>query len=450
MRAGYDESATARWVEEPPKRAGRSDFERDRARVLHSAGLRRLAAKTQVVAAGSADFPRTRLTHSLECAQIGRELGREIGCDPDLVDAACLAHDIGHSPFGHNGEHALDELAAPCGGFEGNAQSLRLLTRLEPKVVGAGLNLTRATLDATLKYPWFAAAPPTQIPQTPLTSSVSHATQDSPAPGKYGVYAEDAEVFTWMRKDAPPGRPCLEAQVMDWADDVAYSVHDLEDGLYAGLITIKSLNSSAERALVTQTTATTYCGDDVELAELAEVLDSLLALDFWPPAYDATPAAQAALKNLTSNLIGRFCQAAEQATLAAHPATTHHLGYSGSVISSSGMSDPRDRLTRFAANLVVPRRQRLECALLKGITARYVMTRPGVIQAQARERELLAELTLAVERGAPQTLDPLLRPSWDGARSDPERRRVVIDQVACLTDTSAIAWHHRLCTPGSS
>jgi dGTPase len=404
---GYDESATARWVAEPPKRAGRSDFERDRARVLHSAGLRRLAAKTQVVAAGSADFPRTRLTHSLECAQIGRELGREIGCDPDLVDAACLAHDIGHSPFGHNGEHALNDLAAAAGGFEGNAQSLRLLTRLEPKVAGAGLNLTRATLDATLKYPWFAG---------------------QAIGSKYGVYAADAEVFTWIRKDAPPGRPCLEAQVMDWADDVAYSVHDLEDGLYAGLITIKNLNSSAERALVTQTTATTYCGDDVPLAELAEVLDSLLALDIWPLGYDATPTAQAALKNLTSELIGRFCKAAEQATLA----------------------EAGGPLARYAADLVVPRRQRLECALLKGITAHYVMTRAGVVAAQARERELLAELVLAVERAAPLTLDPLFRPSWEAARSDPERRRVVIDQVACLTDTSAIAWHHRLCTPGSA
>jgi dGTPase len=406
MRPGYDASATARWVAEPPKRAGRSDFERDRARVLHSAGLRRLSAKTQVVAAGSADFPRTRLTHSLECAQVGRELAAEIGCDPDLVDAACLAHDIGHSPFGHNGEAALNELAASCGGFEGNAQSLRLLTRLEPKVAGAGLNLTRATLDATLKYPWFSSG------------------------GKFGVYAEDAEVFGWIRQGTPEGRPCLEAQVMDWADDVAYSVHDLEDGFYAGLITFKNLKSSAERSVVTQTTATTYCADGVSLAELGDVLADLLALDVWPTAYDGGPETAAALKNLTSELIGRFCIAAQQATLTER--------------SRAG------NLTRYAADLVVPRRQRLECALLKGITAHYVMTRAGVIAAQARERELLTELAFAVDRGAPQTLDPLLRPAWDAAQTDEGRRRVVIDQIASLTDTSAIAWHHRLCAPAAS
>jgi dGTPase len=464
---GYDASATARWAAEPPKRAGRSDFERDRARVLHSAGLRRLAAKTQVVRAASADFPRTRLTHSLECAQIGRELGREIGCDPDLVDTACLAHDIGHSPFGHNGEFALNELAEPCGGFEGNAQSLRLLTRLEPKVAGAGLNLTRATLDATLKYPWLR-----QFPGT-----------------KYGVYAEDAEVFGWIRTGAPDGRPCLEAQVMDWADDVAYSVHDLEDGFHAGLITFKNLNSSAERSLVSHTTATTYCGADVSEAELTEVLDSLLTLDIWPASYDGGPDTVAALKNLTSELIARFCLAAQAATLTAHPGPTHpdttgpshypdlisttspshypdptstadpsHHPDPTSTADPSHHSDltstvdptrPRGPLTRYAAGLIVPRQQRLECALLKGITAHYVMTRAGVIAAQARERELLAELALAVEHGAPLTLDPLFRPAWSAADTAAARRRVVIDQIACLTDTSAIAWHHRLCRPGA-
>jgi dGTPase len=411
----YDECATASWVAEPPKRAGRSDFERDRARVLHSAALRRLAAKTQVVRAASADFPRTRLTHSLECAQIGRELGQEIGCDPDLVDAACLAHDIGHSPFGHNGEAALNELAAGIGGFEGNAQTLRLLTRLEPKTEGAGLNLTRATLDATLKYPWFGE------------------------PGtKFGAYAEDADVFAWIRQGAPDRRPCLEAQVMDWADDVAYSVHDMEDGFHAGLITFKNLKSPTERAEVSRT-AIAYCPDGVTESELTELLEALLALDIWPASYDGGPATVAALKNLTSELIGRFCVAAQQATL--YPDLTSPFSHTSPIGHS---------FTRYAADLVVPRRQRLECALLKAITARYVMNRAGVVAAQARERELLTELTYAVERGAPQTLDPLLRPSWDAAGTDAARRRVVIDQVASLTDTSAIAWHHRLCVPGAS
>jgi dGTPase len=459
---GYDECATARWVAEPPKRAGRSDFERDRARVLHSAALRRLAAKTQVVRAASADFPRTRLTHSLECAQIGRELGQEIGCDPDLVDAACLAHDIGHSPFGHNGEAALNELATPFGGFEGNAQTLRLLTRLEPKVPAAGLNLTRATLDATLKYPWFGNSPGGRPPQTP---PAGHGT-------KFGAYAEDAEVFAWIREGAPDRRPCLEAQVMDWADDVAYSVHDMEDGFHAGLITFKTLTSDTERAEVSRT-ALAYCGDGVSEAELTEVLASLLALDVWPASYDGGPGTVAALKNLTSELIGRFCVAAQQATLAAatqapathsaatqaatthaaatHAATTHAAATHADLTSPLSHTSPEGHsFTRFAADLVVPRRQRLECDLLKAITARYVMTRAGVVAAQARERELLTELTRAVERGAPQTLDPLLRPSWEAAGSDDARRRVVIDQVASLTDTSAIAWHHRLCVPGAS
>ncbi|HTT53556.1 MAG TPA: deoxyguanosinetriphosphate triphosphohydrolase [Streptosporangiaceae bacterium] len=413
-RPGYDQHATARLVAEPAKRAvaagvdvgrfPRSPFERDRARVLHTSALRRLAAKTQVVAVDAGDFPRTRLTHSLECAQIGRELGAALGCDPDLVDAACLAHDLGHPPFGHNGEAALAEVAAPCGGFEGNAQSLRLLTRLEPKVPGAGLNLTRATLDATLKYPWLAGG----------------------GLAKYGAYAADAEAFAWIRDRASAeGHPCVEAQVMDWADDVAYSVHDLEDGLHAGLITLDALADPAERPAVVKLTAAEYCAPgSVTEAELAGVFDGLLALPCWPSGYDAGPFGLAALKNLTSELIGRLCGAAHSATLAA----------------SGGQP-----VTRYTADLAVPRRQRLECALLKGVTAHFVMSRAGAAEAQARERELVTELAAAVRIGAPGTLDPSLRAAYEAAGTDPARLRVVVDQVASLTDTSAVAWHARLC-----
>jgi dGTPase len=411
-------------VAEPPKRSGRTPFQRDRARVLHSSALRRLAAKTQVVRAGSADFPRTRLTHSLECAQIGRELGAALGCDPDLVDAACLAHDIGHPPFGHNGESALDGLASvggplECGGFEGNAQSLRLLTRLEPKIPGAGLNLARASLDAALKYPWVGSA------------------------GKYGAYSCDAAVFAWIRLGVPDGRRCLEAQVMDWADDIAYSVHDVEDGLHAGLVTLPALSSPSERAVLAALALEAYCKPEwrASVAELLTVLDEFMALPFWGFSYDGGFSALVAVKNLTSELVGRFCGAAERATLD---------------IAGPG------RLSRYAADLVVPRRQLLECALLKAVAAHYVMGREGAAVQQAGEREVIAELAMAIYAGAPATLDPMLRPAWDLAdpaglggssglgeavsSAEAERRRVVIDQVASLTDTSAIVWHRRLCS----
>ena len=269
--------ARERRLPEEGKNPYRSAFARDRARLLHSSALRRLGAKTQVMGPSTDDFVRTRLTHSLEVAQVGRELGQSLGCDPDVVETACLAHDLGHPPFGHNGERALDEATADLGGFEGNAQTLRLLTHLEPKVVGPdgrsyGLNLTRASLDATVKYPWTAgegrAGPP-----APDGSR-------RPPTRKFGVYDADAEAFAWVRRGVPAGRRCLEAQVMDFADDVAYSVHDVEDAIAAFRIDPGLLRGAGADPVV-DSTMSWYRPAGITADDLGGALDRLTASPLW-------------------------------------------------------------------------------------------------------------------------------------------------------------------------
>ena len=409
----YDDHDTARRLAETSKSAllpmaeqvpARSAFGRDRARVLHSSSFRRLAGKTQVVAPDSDEVPRTRLTHSLEVAQIAREIGGQLGCDPDLVDLAGLAHDIGHPPFGHNGETALDRVGGPAGGFEANAQNLRLLATLEPKVMGedgepAGLNLCRASLDAVIKYPW---------------------TRPDRG-GKFGVYATEAAVFGWLR---PTGdtRRCLEAQVMDWADDVAYSVHDVEDGVLAGRIELDRLSGAEERHQVAALAASL---SDDPVADLAGALDDLLALPVVAQASGYRPglAGDALLKRMTSELTGRLATGAVAGTVAVAGPGPHG---------------------RYAADLVVPAVLRAEVALLKAIATRYVMEQPARLRVQQREQELLTELVgLICDRGA-EALDPGHAQSYRQTGDDAGRLRVVLDQVSLLTDAQAIAWHARL------
>ncbi|MFD7933809.1 deoxyguanosinetriphosphate triphosphohydrolase [Streptomyces sp. NPDC059755] len=426
LDTAYDPTSVARWAPEPDKRPGRTAFQRDRARVLHSSALRRLSGKTQVVTPGTRTdawdaTPRTRLTHSLECAQVGRELGAALGCDPDLVEAACLSHDLGHPPFGHNGEQALNEFARDCGGFEGNAQSLRLLTRIEPKRFTAegsvGLNLTRAALDAATKYPW-----------------PRHAHPVDPASGKFGVYEDDRPVFDWVRETAPGTRTCFEAQVMDWADDVAYSVHDVEDGLHAGHIDPNCLHAEPERREIFRVAVGRYVPAGTDPAELAAALDRLQDQDWWPHGYDGTAAAQARLKDATSQLIGRFCLAAEGATRARwgyHPGRPGTGGGTG-------------RLTRYGAELVVPEEARMECAVLKAVADRYVMQRAEQEVLRADQRIVISELAEALTARAPDGLDPQFRALFDQASDDRARKRVVVDQIASLTDASARSLHSRL------
>lgn len=402
----YTAGDRERWVAEDPahKRADRDDFARDRARLVHSASLRRLSAKTQVLQPGSDDFIRNRLTHSLEVAQIGREFGAALGCDADVVDTACLAHDLGHPPFGHNGETALNAIAADIGGFEGNAQTLRILTRLEPKRFHAdgrpaGLNLTRASLDATTKYPWGRGESP------------------SPTP-KFGVYAGDVAVFVWFREGAPTGQRAFEAEVMDWSDDVAYSVHDVEDAIASGRLDPRLLRDGDDVDAVLDVATHSYA-TDLSRDVLGAALERIVATGTVPTAYEGTRADLARLKDMTSRLIGRFVRAVEAATRERH-----------------GWGD----LVRHEADLVVPDATRAECAVLKATAAHFVMNAVERVQVQAGEREIIGDL-VAAYREDPTRLDPELRADHEAAADDGEALRVVVDQVASLTDVRALHLH---------
>lgn len=414
---GYDPRDAERFYAET-HRSERDDFARDRARVLHSAALRRLAAKTQVLSpASTADFARNRLTHSLEVAQVGRELATALGVSADVVDTACLSHDLGHPPFGHNGERALNDWAADIGGFEGNAQSLRILTRLEAKAIdddgrSVGLNLTRASLDATCKYPW----------------TVDHPVPDPGGRLKFGVYPDDEPVFRWMREGAPGRLRCIEAEIMDLSDDIGYSVHDFEDAILNGYVDVAQLSDPrAHDSLIDRIQQ--WVGYDFTRDELADALYRLSSQPMWLKSFDRSRRDLARLKNLTSDFIGRFARAAVSATREA---------YAGRA------------LVRYNAHVVVPRVVEAEIAVLKGIMGQAIVTidaRKGVYKEQRRVLTRLADAlwsTDALWSAGADVLEPAFSADFLDASTDSERARVVVDQIASLTDQSAIDWHNRL------
>ena len=413
LRPGYQPADEERWVPEHGKSVYRSSFERDRARLLHSSALRRLGAKTQVVSPDADDFARTRLTHSLEVAQVGRDLGSMLGCDPDVVDAACLSHDLGHPPFGHNGEEVLNSLMVGGGGFEGNAQTLRLLTRLETKRFhpdgrSAGLNLTRASLDAAVKYPW-------RQREAPLKS-------DGTRSQKFGAYEDDLEVFGWIRQNVDGRQQSMEAQVMDAADDIAYSVHDVEDGIFSGQFQPHFLEIPLQLRRVVQVTREWYLPETAE-DRIVAAFDRLSAIEGWVRESDGTRRSLAALKNMTSELIGRFCSAIYVATREAHG---------------------HQALVRHEADLVVPQETFEEISAMKGLAAAYIMTSEQQKPVYLRQREVLEGLVALLIDTEDRYLEPMFTQDWRDADDDAGRRRVIIDQVASLTDGAALEWYYAL------
>lgn len=391
--------------------SARGDFQRDRGRIIHSSGFRRLAQKTQVLSpTAGVDFARNRLTHSLEVAQVGREIGQSLGLDPDVVDAACLAHDLGHPPFGHNGETAIAKWAAEWGGFEGNAQTFRALTRLEPKVFGPdstprGLNLTRASVDAASKYPWF----------------VDQAVPEGDDRLKFGVYAEDEQVFHWLRDGIPAQAVSVDAQVMDLSDDIAYSVHDFEDAIVGGYLDPAQFAGVAGRD-ATLTASVSWAGENLDPAAIEEAFDRLVALDTWPRTFDGGREALAGLKNFTSAAIGRFASSVAL----------------GSRDGAAGLP------ARYQVVLEVPAETRAEIALLKGIVATAVMRHESRQPIYRRQRELLTELLDGLWATGEEHLDPAFQVDFARAGGERAQRRVIIDQVASLTDQAALVLHDRV------
>ncbi|HET7463299.1 MAG TPA: dNTP triphosphohydrolase [Longimicrobium sp.] len=420
--------------------------QRDRDRVLYSSAFKRLSGVTQVVAASEGTIFHNRLIHSLKVAQLGRRLAeflltqsKEVekahawgGLDPEVVDAAGLAHDLGHPPFGHIAEKALDDLvreggsdtAADAGnpyGFEGNAQSFRILTKLaahhEKKY--RGLNLTRAALDSVLKYPW----------GRDLAGGAG-----SKRYRKYGAYDSEAEDLGFARKYHQDDTPSLEAAIMDFADGLAYSVHDLEDFLRAGLIPLARLITPREwQRFLDQWRRDTNDEFVREMLGKGDVPDVLLdlavSLDLGEE-YSGTLVQRARLRSRTSSLIREFL-----------PEVT---------IAAPGAEKP----------LVINDLHEIQMRFLQRLVWYYVIENPRLATQQAGQRRVIEilfdEFFRASEpkkNGQPKNrhilpgsverdLDDVLK--LEGDAQIKARLRLAADAVCSFTDAEAISMSHRL------
>lgn len=395
----------------------RSPFEIDRARIVHSWAFRRLQGKTQIFGVGEGDFFRTRLTHSMEAAQIGKGLVlflntqpllKDAPIAPELVEASCLAHDLGHPPFGHNGEMALQACMHRHGGFEANAQNLRILTRLESKREGFGLNLTRATLEALLKY----LEPYSQRKQRRTGPNAALAVEKC-------YYDEDEVLMAWIRGEGDRVSRTLESEIMEWADDIAYSVHDLEDGLHSGLITPEQFTNPRllERiAVFAEKRGAKGCdGGEVE---------TFMRWVFQHLPGGTSRHLKEQRKRLTSTLIHRCITSTE---VVARPETP-----------------------AYPMTLAIDERVKREVAMLKAVEYILLIRNPRVTTLEYKGKLIVTNIFRALAQDDSGDLLPEdVREAWEEVKDDEHRRlRVVCDYVSQMTDLYALKLYARLFEPG--
>lgn len=385
----------------------RTPFDMDRDRLIHTSAFRRLQAKTQVFFAGEYDFYRSRLTHSIEVAQIGRSvtaflnqssshLSPDFYLDSSLVEAICLAHDLGHPPFGHAGEKTLNSLMLSHGGFEGNAQTLRLLTDTiyQDETGRKGLQPTRAFTDGVMKYK-------ATFSEWPLPPA-NHFIYDSQLPVREWVFADDRSVRTHT---AWNDLKSIECQIMDWADDTAYSVNDIIDGVHAGFITHHRVEQWAgSRSLGKR-----------EHDWIADLLRLIGSED---------------IHRQFSRKIGRFIQATQLDPV-------------------SRMKAPDSNRYRFM--LRIEEEALAESTLYKKLAVALVFRTPQLQQFEFKGDRVLRELFNAFSEQAADghfgILPLSLRSGLDRADSDTDRARLICDYLAGMTDRFAIRTYRRLFDP---
>lgn len=426
----FDVSSRDRRVDDPDRRTA---GQHDRDRILYSSAFRRLSGITQV-ASPTELFPvHNRLIHSLKVAQVGRSLAQRLldqprfsdsirqigGLDPDVVEAAALAHDLGHPPFGHVAEDALDQMLIDGGsadglpdGYNGNAQSFRIVTTLAVRYAAArdseiaGLNLSRATLNAILKYPW-------------LRETDGHRAR------KWGAYASEADDFAWARAGACPvlDGKTVEAALMDWADDITYAVHDVEDFFRAGLIPLDRLASDARE--LDRLLRWAVQSGRVRDEETDDVRRTLLGTFAVEPGvlgpFRGSRADRAALRSLTSKLISRYVN-------------------NSVVLISDG---DRVRLE------IDPELER-EVRIFKLLTTSYVIESPSLVTQRFGQRVLIRSLFRTFCDAASIPSDRAIFPDFyqeaiEYAAGEPKTmKRIVADLISSMSEAQAVAIHQRL------